>query len=1023
MPIKAIKTSYNSGEQSEYMAAREDVNKYHNGASKMINATVLPHGGFVKRSGTEFIATALNKSNLIPFEFSVDDALVLEYSNLLLRFYKNGAAVTAKVGTEDLSGLGNLVAHWLLNDNLATTVVLDDDGGTHNGVATSNTQDLHASGIDGAGSGSLDLGDTDVVEVAHSANFSFIEGANGDFSIIAFVNYVDIDAGQMILSKWEEDTPEREWNFQINSAGFVNMTIYDETNNEAVERTSNVALTPGIHLICMTYEGEDGTWSGATAGNFIKLYVDGALVASTATNNASYVKMVDGGATTMIGGLTMTGPTVTPSWFDRMDNVAVFSDVLTPAEIAALISTQPYSIVSPFTSAQAFDIHVTQSADVMYIAHKDVHPKKLSRLGATDWTIEDVPFKGGPFLDDNLTSAFLLGFARTGGTARSEYLFPKDATGTLTATGRHSPFNSSMVGGLFLIKHARPDATTTTFAKDTNVTPTVETFASGAIRIKGDYIVTVEPVATGKEARLWRKQGEGIWTEHKSFRGASSFSSSEDEDDVFFAMTRSDNTIKGTLTAQSQINRGIVKITSFTSPTVVNCIVVDPVLSNNSSNAAVTTSMWAEGAWSDFRGYPRTVVFFEDRLWWASSTNNPDALWSSKSGLYENMSFSALGLDDEAITFPINDNEVSQIQWMQARQVMAVGAANKEYRFGNPDPDKAVTPLERKATPQTSEGSHTIQPVILKDSIFFFQRLGRKLGKMKFDAITENFDVEDSTMLTYRLFDSAPVDMTVQRVPDSIIWSVRTDGVMPTLTYEPKEEVLGWARQIFGNSAAVETPTGTVESVAVIHGSAEDEVWVSVLWASLSARHIMRFKPRDFGDVMADAFYVDSGITATPAGTTVSGLDHLDGEDVVVLGDGVVQSETSSGDFTVTSGNITVPSGLTTVQAGLPYTMKVRTMRHSIPQEGTTIQSRIKKIERTNIRYIRSLGGQAGQEYAGVEHLQNIEATFSTAAQDTVPNNRLTQGGYSEDAFTTIISSDPVPFTALAAIIDIEVEK
>ena len=144
MPQKQIKTSYNAGEFSEYMASREDINKYHNGASKIVNATVLPHGGFVKRSGTQYIATAANRANLIPFEFSVDDTLVLEFSNLLLRFYKNQAIVNDNVGTETIP-TGNIIAHWLLNEE-SGTVVADDDGATHPGTATVDAATLTATG-------------------------------------------------------------------------------------------------------------------------------------------------------------------------------------------------------------------------------------------------------------------------------------------------------------------------------------------------------------------------------------------------------------------------------------------------------------------------------------------------------------------------------------------------------------------------------------------------------------------------------------------------------------------------------------------------------------------------------------------------------------------------------------------------------------------------------------------------------------------------------------------------------------
>jgi hypothetical protein len=262
--------------------------------------------------------------------------------------------------------------------------------------------------------------------------------------------------------------------------------------------------------------------------------------------------------------------------------------------------------------------------------------------------------------------------------------------------------------------------------------------------------------------------------------------------------------------------------------------------------------------------------------------------------------------------------------------------------------------------------------------------------------------------------------MAVQRVPDSLIWAVRTDGILPTCTYEPKEEVSGWARQIFGNSAAVETATGFVESVAIIHGSSEDEVWVCIrrVINTNTVYYVEKFAARDWGSDVEDAFFVDSGVTYdSTATTTITGLTHLIGETVAVFADGLVQDNkvvNGSGEITITSAS--------TVQVGLPYTMKVRTMRLSVPQS-PTIQTRIKRIHSTVVRYIRSLLGSAGQEYGGVEYLQPIEGTYSTESQDTPQDNRLTKGGFTEDAYTIVVSDDPVPFTCLATIVSAEVEE
>jgi len=86
---------------------------------------------------------------------------------------------------------------------------------------------------------------------------------------------------------------------------------------------------------------------------------------------------------------------------------------------------------------------------------------------------------------------------------------------------------------------------------------------------------------------------------------------------------------------------------------------------------------------------------------------------------------------------------------------------------------------------------------------------------------------------------------------------------------------------------------------------------------------------------------VDSGLTydGTPA-TTISGLDHLIGESVVALADGV-----AVGPFTVSaSGTITLATAASKVQAGLPYTADLETMRIEAGAPDGTAQGRRKRI-------------------------------------------------------------------------------
>lgn len=167
-----------------------------------------------------------------------------------------------------------------------------------------------------------------------------------------------------------------------------------------------------------------------------------------------------------------------------------------------------------------------------------------------------------------------------------------------------------------------------------------------------------------------------------------------------------------------------------------------------------------------------------------------------------------------------------------------------------------------------------------------------------------------------------------------------------------------------------------------------------------------------FTETVTDGFVRE---VAGSGSTTITGLDHLEGETVkLTSGGSVVATEV------VSNGAITVSSAVFTYQVGLPYKMKIRTMRLSVPQEGNTIQARITRVHEIVVRYIRSKFGKAGQEYGGVEYLADLDTTFSVNSQD---DTKSIDSGFNEEAYTVVTSSEPVPFTLLSTIISFEVEE
>jgi hypothetical protein len=105
-------------------------------------------------------------------------------------------------------------------------------------------------------------------------------------------------------------------------------------------------------------------------------------------------------------------------------------------------ASKTYEIATTYTSAELYDLQFTQSADVMYIVHPNHPPAKLSRTGHTSWTLNDVDFQVGPFLDTNTTATTLTTSATTVGTGRT--LTASAITGINSGTG----FQTTDIGRL-----------------------------------------------------------------------------------------------------------------------------------------------------------------------------------------------------------------------------------------------------------------------------------------------------------------------------------------------------------------------------------------------------------------------------------------------------------------------------------------------------------------------------------------------------------------------------------------------
>lgn len=327
-----------------------------------------------------------------------------------------------------------------------------------------------------------------------------------------------------------------------------------------------------------------------------------------------------------------------------------------------------------------------------------------------------------------------------------------------------------------------------------------------------------------------------------------------------------------------------VEITAFTSATQVSATVIETGGLVNTS----ATKDWEEQAFSGLHGWPVSVVFHQDRLVIGGTRDLPNRLWMSKSSDLFNFDLGE-GLDDEGIEFAILSDQVNAIRSLFSSRHLQVFTSGAEWMVtGEP-----LTPENIQLKRQTRVGSPVdryVPPRNVDGATLFVSRDGRDLREFLFADVEQAYQSNDLAMLSKHRMN-APVDQDYDSYR-RLHYVIFQDGTIGALSVYRAEKVSAWSHLI---------TQGKFKSISIVG----DEVYVTVERAS-----------QTFIEVFDDALNMDAALVGEDVlpKTSWSGLDHLEGETVKIVGDGAVYP-----DQTVTAGSITLSHGVTRCEVGLPF--------------------------------------------------------------------------------------------------------
>lgn len=501
--------------------------------------------------------------------------------------------------------------------------------------------------------------------------------------------------------------------------------------------------------------------------------------------------------------------------------------------------------------------------------------------------------------------------------------------------------------------------------------------------------------------------------------------------------------------------------------------------------------------------YPGVVGIVQQRRAFANTNTNSEEVRLSRIGAYKNFIPSNPLQDDDPIKFTMAGNRVNAIKHIvDVAGLPVVFTETSEVAL---EGDGGVlTPFGVNPKVYSRNGSSSLSPLIADNTALYVQARGSIIRDLLFDYTVDGYKGNDLTIFASHLFDGFTiVDWAYAQTPHSIIWAVRSDGVLLSLSYVRDQGIRAWAHHDFDG--------GLVENVCVVPEGNEDAVYLVVKRTinGRSVRYVERMNTRqivdrddlilmdsalsydgrntgsttmtisggttwaydetmtltasasyfssdDVDDVIqitgADGTVLQFTITAYTSATvvsgrpdrtvpvamrstaftawthavdTVSGLWHLEGEAVSVLGDSAVVGSpynSSVSTYTVANGSITLDACYGVIHVGLPFVVDIGTLDIDTP-EGQSLSREPKLINEVTLHLEKSMGIFVGTEEPSGDDL--IEGLFELKLRDSEGYDEVTElatgrvpiivnSTWNKNGRIFIRQVDPLPMSVLA---------
>jgi len=442
-----------------------------------------------------------------------------------------------------------------------------------------------------------------------------------------------------------------------------------------------------------------------------------------------------------------------------------------------------------------------------------------------------------------------------------------------------------------------------------------------------------------------------------------------------------------------------------------------------SFSPAGATASTALGAAST--GFPSVPGYFQQRLILAAPGAAPSTFYCSQPGAYFNFNVSQITQADDSITGTLVSGQLNTIKQMVPQTSgLLMFTDRTSWLINGGSPGSAISPQALVANPQSFNGIADITPIIANYDVLYVQAKGSIIRDSVYNIYANVYTGTDISAISSHLFFGFSITgWAWAEEPFKVVWAIRSDGTMLTLTFLKEQEFIGWAHSTtqgsFLSVATVIEPTATAGNVDAVYTVVQRTINGNIV------KYIERFAERTFPAGAASAWCVDCGLqySGAPA-NTFTGASQLAGATVTGLADGVVIPPfvmPVSGNFTLPD----FPATHSTVTVGLGYNCDLQTLPLDIGEP--TVQGKVKKISLVDVRVADTLGLSIGSSFNHLTAMKDLvvgNVSSMLTGQDAQVVGGLVSGDartFLDPTFTVpgqycIRQSQPLPATILGVI-------